>query len=80
MTELIDEQYDDGWTVAQLIAFLQRCPPDMIVVLSKDAEGNLYSPLRTTGTTYYVAETRYSGFVDDDATDQVPVVSLWPVN
>lgn len=79
MSELIDEQHE-AWTVAQLIAFLQRCNQDAVIVMSKDAEGNTYSPLRTAGTTYYIAETTYSGEVDDDATDQLPVVSLWPVN
>lgn len=79
MTELIDEKHE-AWTVSQLIAFLQRCDGDAVVVLSKDAEGNAYSPLSVTGTTYYIAETTWSGEINDEAIDEVPAVAFWPIS
>ncbi len=69
-----------AWSVGQLITFLQRCDPTSIIILSRDPEGNGYSPLRTAATTYYRPETSYNGEIDDTATDMVPSVALWPLN
>lgn len=68
-----------AWTVSQLIAFLQKCDPTHVIVLSADSEGNNYSPLSTVGMTHYVAESSYSGYIDDEKIDQVPAVVFWPV-
>lgn len=79
MNEPTEEEHM-AWSVSQLIAFLQRCDEVAVVVLSNDAYGFSYSPLRRAATTYYHADTSFSGTVDDKATDQVPVVALWPFN
>lgn len=79
MPELIDEKHKT-WTVAQLIAFLQRCDPTARVVLSKDAEGNSYSPLNIAATTYYIPETTWRGEINDQAIDEVLAVALWPIS
>ena len=68
-----------AWTVDQLIAYLQQCDQTAVIVLSKDAEGNSYSPLAVADQTFYLAETTHSGNVTDD-TQYVPCVALWPVN
>ncbi len=34
-----------GYSVAHLIEYLKTLPQDALVVMSKDAEGNRYSPL-----------------------------------
>jgi hypothetical protein len=71
-------------------------PGDTIVVMSKDGEGNGYSPLAEVETAMYEADSTYSGdryLSDEDreATgepddynaapgDAVPAVFLWPTN
>lgn len=90
----------DDWklcalTVGQLRELLADVPDDTPVILSKDAEGNGYSPLSSVNTdegTVYVPETTWSGEVytldgrDDDTydvyypEDGVRVVELGPVN
>lgn len=90
----------DDWkqhviTAGQLRALLEGVPDDTPVILSKDAEGNGYSPLSSVNTdegTVYVPETAWSGEVytqdgrDDDTYDSyypedgVRVVELGPVN
>jgi hypothetical protein len=49
-------------TVKDLIAILSELNPDDIIVMSKDSEGNSYSPL-TDCDPYgvYIPSTRYSG-------------------
>lgn len=48
-------------TVADLIAQLATLPGDTPVILTKDAEGNGYSPLVQVATGMYLAETTWSG-------------------
>ena len=48
-------------TVADLIKELQELPPEMGVVLSKDGEGNSYSPYCDMGTLYYQPTTTWFG-------------------
>jgi len=78
-------------TVKELIDKLKDLPPDMPVVMSKDAEGNGYSPLSTVDRVWYVAESTWSGVIYDDddleeakadgmADDAEKVVCFWPVN
>lgn len=68
-----------AWTVKQLIDYLQQCDSTAVIVLSKDAGGNGYSPLSGADTTFYHPETTYSGDVTENTHD-VPCVALWPVN
>lgn len=43
-------------TVSELIELLQKCGPDDIVVLSKDDDGNSFSPL------FKITKDRYSAY------------------
>lgn len=62
-------------------------PDEAEVVLSKDAEGNDYSPLDRAESMFYEPETTYSGEVYDHDCDgdgppasAKPALVLWPVN
>ena len=48
-------------TVGDLMDFLATQPRDRKVILSRDAEGNGYSPLADAGEAMYVADTTWSG-------------------
>ncbi len=50
-------------TVKQLIQALQKEDPNRLVVCSRDAEGNGYSPLDQIHRAAYLAETTWSGEV-----------------
>ena len=51
-------------TVAELIKELQTLPPETLVVLQEDAEGNGYSPLEgVDAAAFYEAENCWSGRV-----------------
>lgn len=52
-----------GVTVRELIDSLLLEDPDRLVVLSRDSEGNGYSPLSTYHTGAYAAENSWSGEV-----------------
>ena len=76
-------------TVAELIFELQQYPGELQVVLSKDAEGNNFSPLAEMGPGVYEPDTTYSGdftsehhvveqYGDDEAA--MNSLCLWPVN
>jgi hypothetical protein len=83
-------------TVRELREALAGLPDDMLVVMSRDAEGNGYSPLVEASESMYLAETTWSGDLyptpediaadaqlgeDDEAPDDaVRVIALWPVN
>lgn len=83
-------------TIKQLIEELQKCDPEREVIMSRDAEGNSYSPLaamwqgayRATTTWYgevgleqLTQDDRDAGYNDEDVmTDGVPAVILCPVN
>ena len=54
--------------VKQLRDLLLNLPDDMEIILSKDAEGNHFSPLADyNADSIYVADTTYSGDVYDDS-------------
>ncbi len=83
-------------TVGELIDWLATQPRYRIVVMSRDAEGNGFSPLADAGDAMYVAESTWAGDVyptpediaGDDrytAEDEAPggairVVVLGPTN
>jgi len=67
--------------VGELIDYLSSRPREELVILAKDAEGNGYSPLSEADKGFYVAESTWSGDVEeDDGGGGDPVVVLWPVN
>ena len=49
--------------VKELIEFLSEYNPESEVILSKDSEGNSYSPLSEMGEFIYVPESTWSGEV-----------------
>jgi len=69
-------------TVQQLIKQLQKLPPRSLVVMSKDSEGNSFSPLSALGTCKYIAENDWSGDIvaDEDEEDGKSAICLWPTN
>lgn len=74
---------DEGLTAGELIEVLKGMPADSLVVMSKDAEGNGYSPLRTVDAVRYVPSCAYAGEILDDGCDEpgaVPAVAFWPAN
>lgn len=48
-------------SVGELVDWLSTQPRDRMVVLSKDAEGNGYSPLADADETMYLAESTWAG-------------------
>lgn len=79
--------------VGELILKLRVMDPDSIVILSKDAEGNVFSPLPIDGIEigYYESENGWSGefypkieYENEDwdmsIDKSVPCVTLFPTN
>jgi len=83
-------------TIKELINELKDLPENMEIIMSKDGEGNSFSPLYEIGTGLYVAYSTWSGEVynEDDkeevamgnsdakANNTKPILSiiLWPTN
>jgi hypothetical protein len=63
-------------TVAAFIKALQKEDPKAIVVLSKDSEGNGYSPLYQIGRSIYANGEIYEE--DDEVEGGKRAVVLWP--
>jgi hypothetical protein len=78
----------DGNKVSDLIALLNTLDPDALVVMSKDGEGNQYTPWSGDYLdTRYSADSSWSGEIEDadepwdsDGVDCVKAVVLWPTN
>lgn len=67
-------------TLAEFRKALDGFPDDFRVILSKDAEGNGFSPLsQVDGPMTYEEESSWSGEVYEDH-DNDNCVVLWPVN
>jgi hypothetical protein len=67
-------------TVQDLIVYLTGFSGNTPVILSKDAEGNGFSPLDVAETSYYVADTSYAGELDEYGRHGEFAIVLWPVN
>jgi|AGTN01.3.fsa_nt_gi hypothetical protein len=82
-------------TVGELVEALSKEDPSRLVVMSRDSEGNGYSPLSHFWTGAYRAETtwygdmglealtekdRQSGFGEEDVIEGVPALVLKPTN
>jgi len=83
-------------TVKELIEELKELDGDRIVIMSKDGEGNGFSPLADVECSAYIADTTWSGEVhieeltpgliekgyteDDVREDGKKAVVLWPTN
>lgn len=82
-------------TVKELIEELAELPQNSLVIMSKDAEGNSYSPYYEFWEGSYMAESSYQGemgiseitdelraegFTEEDLNEGVPAVCLCPIN
>ena len=76
-------------TVCELMAILQTLPPEMRVIMSADAEGNEYHPLRIVaeisarsdreGYSFEVYEQDEVEAMDEEDREGIaPVLCLWP--
>ena len=74
--------------VSELIEMLESLDADALVVLSKDSEGNGFSPVTDVDPCHYTPFNTWSGeCIDtddmddaDDHPDAEPCVCLWPTN
>lgn len=70
-------------TVQQLKVLLANCPDEWEVVLSRDSEGNGYSPLSGIGEGHYAPDTTWCGEFLSHPEDNPPpfnAIALWPTN
>lgn len=71
-------------TVTELIKVLEEMPGNTVVVMSKDGEGNSFSPLYEAEQAFYLADSTWSGERESEedgiSDDAVTAVFLWPVN
>jgi hypothetical protein len=69
--------------VKDLIELLSNLPGEHEVILSKDSEGNEFSPLADHGLQMYVSNSTWSGdiYSEEDVEDyRENAVVLWPTN
>ena len=71
-------------TVKDLVAFLKKADPKAEVVLSKDGEGNAFSPLNLVQDAHYVPNKRMPWAIDywsnEPEEGSRKCVLLWPSN
>jgi hypothetical protein len=68
-------------TVKELKKLLENIHDETIVVMSKDSEGNDYSPLAIVEILYYRGETSWYGEIFETKEEgTVPALVLWPTN
>jgi len=70
-------------TIKELILHLQeieKLSGNLDIVMSKDGEGNSYSPCYQIYTGTYVPKTTWSGLLSDDLDQDVNCVVLFPTN
>lgn len=82
--------------VKELIELLKQVDGELLVVMSKDSEGNDFSPLSDGSERFYEAETTWygriglkeltpedikDGYGEEDVLENgIPALVLWPVN
>jgi hypothetical protein len=70
-------------TVKQLREILDQLEPERVIILSKDSEGNNFSPLNNLSPEQYVPVNTWSGWLlMDGETGELakPAIVLWPTN
>ena len=79
-------------TVKELIETLSALPPDSVVVLQRDAEGNGYSPMAGAEAAKYMPETTWSGecphpddiengeYEEEDVAKMLDCIVIHPIN
>ena len=66
--------------VNELLARLLTLDPDIEVVMSKDSEGNNFSPCSSAEEAYYVPESTWSGEIHPCKKGGENCVVLYPIN
>ena len=70
--------------IYELIALLERHDRELEVIMSKDGEGNDFSPLADVNEGSYRPDTTWSGEVvpeyDNEPPESIPCITLWPMN
>lgn len=69
--------------VSDFIDVLKKMPQDSIIIMSKDAEGDNYSPLYDIEQGSYLKENSWSGevfFSKEKPKNTESCVVLWPTN
>lgn len=70
--------------IIELIVELEKLPPTLTVVMSKDGEGNGFSPLGEVEgeSVYYKPDNTWSGEITNDnrTHNSLACVVLWPTN
>lgn len=66
---MTDIKTDHYITVAKLRELLADAPDDALVVMSKNGEGNGFSPFSELGDGRYIAESSWSGYLADEGED-----------
>ena len=66
-------------TVKELRKVLEQMPEESLVVMSKDGEGNSFSPLAALQPGMYREATAWSGTFHQDHTGR-QATCLWPAN
>lgn len=67
--------------VRDLMAILEQLNPELEVVMACDSEGNDYSPLAQVDEALYIAETTWSGYLEEPGIlDSPNAIALYPTN
>ena len=66
--------------VHQLIAILKELDQDIDVVLSKDSEGNRFSPCSSGEVAFYQANSTWEGDLHPCKKGGENCIVLWPIN
>jgi hypothetical protein len=66
-------------TVRDLKEFLKDIPDDYLVIFSKDAEGNIFSPMsKEVLLGKYAPETKWFGDFEEDS-DNATSIAIFPI-
>ena len=66
--------------ISELIKILALLDQDIDVVMSKDSEGNHFSPCSSAEVAFYVPESTWSGEIHPCKKGGENCIVLWPTN
>lgn len=66
--------------IKALIKKLSKLNPELNVVMSKDAEGNSFSPIADLELCHYEPDSTWSGEIHDCGKGKETAVVFWPTN
>lgn len=78
----MDDNIKSCKTVGELVSKLSKLSPSLPVVMSKDAEGNSYSPYSDISVGKYCPDSTWSGDYSEETEydDYHECICLWPIN